>query len=302
MNNKHILNQEDVKKLVRSLIPAVSKVSDNMLSTETFKIYGVPRGGHMVAHYLTTMLHSTEITFDAAEAHVIVDDIIDSGVTRDKYKTEFPSTPFFALVDKTQGEEDKAWYVFPWEKETEADGPRDAVVRLLEFIGEDPNREGLQETPERVLKAWKQMTVGYGQDPAELLKVFEDGAEGDGEMITVKNIPVYTNCEHHMITVFGVATVSYIAKGKIVGLSKINRLVDMFARRLQVQERLTTDIANALADNLSEDVAVHIEARHMCMEARGICQQGHSTVTSALRGRFKEQPETRAEFYSICKK
>ena len=162
-------------------------------------------------------------------------------------------------------------------------------------------REGLRETPERVAKAWEHWTSGYDQDPAAVLKCFEDGAEGVDEMVIVKDIPFYSKCEHHLADIFGTATVAYIPNGRVVGLSKLSRVVDIFARRLQVQERLTNQIADALHDNLEPlGVGVIIRARHMCMESRGICQQGHHTITSALRGNIKSQHETRAEFMMLA--
>jgi len=158
-------------------------------------------------------------------------------------------------------------------------------------------REGVQDTPNRVAKAWAEWTSGYSIDIAELLKVFEDGAEGYDEMVVVKDIPIYSKCEHHLADIFGTATIAYIPDGKVVGLSKLSRLADAFAKRLQVQERLTVQIADALMEHLQpKGCGVIVRARHMCMESRGICQQGHHTVTSALRGVFKDQPETRAEF------
>lgn len=171
-----------------------------------------------------------------------------------------------------------------------------AVKVLLNFVGET-EREGLKETPHRVAKAWKHWCSGYNVDIAALLKVFEDGADNYDQMVIVKDIPIYSKCEHHLADIFGTATIAYIPNGKIVGLSKLSRLADAFARRLQVQERLTSQIADALVEHLQPlGVGVVIKARHMCMESRGICQQGHHTVTTALRGVIKEQPETRAEF------
>ena len=166
----------------------------------------------------------------------------------------------------------------------------------------DGLREGLKETPARVAKAWEFWTSGYDQNAADILKVFEDGAEGYDEMVVVKDIPVYSKCEHHLADIFGTATVAYIPDGRIVGLSKISRLVNMHARRLQVQERLTNDIAEDLWTNLKPlGVGVLIKARHMCMESRGICQQGHHTITSALRGVFKTQADARAEFLALAR-
>jgi GTP cyclohydrolase I len=162
-------------------------------------------------------------------------------------------------------------------------------------------REGLQETPNRVAKAWEHWTSGYGQDAASLLKVFEDGGENYDQMVIVKDIPVYSKCEHHLADIFGTATVAYIPNGKIVGLSKLSRLVDMHARRLQVQERLTNDVAEDLWTHLiPTGVGVLIRARHMCMESRGLCQQGHHTITVALRGALKDEPAARAEFMALA--
>jgi GTP cyclohydrolase I len=162
-------------------------------------------------------------------------------------------------------------------------------------------REGLEETPMRAAKAWAFWTSGYGADVACILKTFEDGAAGFDEMVVVKNIPLYSHCEHHLAAIFGTATVAYIPNGKIVGLSKINRVVDVFARRLQVQERLTMQVADAIWTHLEpKGVGVFVKARHMCMESRGICQQGHHTETTALRGVFKTDPAARAEFIGAC--
>lgn len=150
-------------------------------------------------------------------------------------------------------------------------------------------------------KAWKHWCSGYDVDIAKLLKVFEDGGEKYDQMVLVKDIPIYSKCEHHLADIFGTASIAYIPNGKIVGLSKISRLADAFARRLQVQERLTDQIADALHEHLQPlGVGVLIKARHMCMESRGICQQGHHTVTTALRGVIKTEPQTRAEFLQLA--
>jgi len=171
---------------------------------------------------------------------------------------------------------------------------------LFDIIGEQP-REGLQDTPKRVVKAWKHLSSGYNVDIASLLKVFEDGAEKYDEMVIVKDIPIYSFCEHHILPIFGTATIAYIPDGKVVGLSKLSRVADAFSRRLQVQERLTTQIADALNDHLSpKGVGVIIRARHMCMEMRGVCQQGHHTITSALRGCIKDEPCARSEFMKLA--
>ena len=171
----------------------------------------------------------------------------------------------------------------------------------LFFLDPQWQREGLQETPERVAKAWEFWTSGYSMKASEILKVFEDGAEAYDQMVCVRDIPIYSKCEHHLADIFGTATIAYIPKGKIVGLSKLSRLADMFARRLQVQERMTQQIADALQKHLEPaGVGVVIKARHMCMESRGVRQQGHHTVTTALHGAIKDEPATRAEFLRMA--
>lgn len=174
--------------------------------------------------------------------------------------------------------------------------------RLLAHLGEDPNRPGLHETPERVAKAWKHWTSGYGQDPVEILKAFEDGAEEYNELIVVRGIPVYSHCEHHLAPFFGKATVGYLPNGKIVGLSKLTRLVDVFAKRLQVQERMTIQIANALMEVLEpKAVGVVVKCRHMCMESRGIRTPGEETITSAMLGELQPNLALRTEFLALAR-
>jgi GTP cyclohydrolase IA len=178
---------------------------------------------------------------------------------------------------------------------------RSIIENLLWHLDPESDREGLKETPDRVAKSWCFMTGGYELEPADILKTFADGADNYNEMILVKNIPLYSHCEHHLVPFFGVAHVAYIPNGRIVGLSKINRLVDMFARRLQVQERLTTQVADAIMQHLAPaGVGVVLECRHLCMEMRGVCQQGHTTTTSCLRGVFLQQ-EVRAEFLRLIR-
>ncbi|HWV46440.1 MAG TPA: GTP cyclohydrolase I FolE [Nitrospira sp.] len=164
-------------------------------------------------------------------------------------------------------------------------------------------RQGLEDTPKRVSKAFDHWFGGYNIDIAEVLKTqFEDGGEGYDQFVIVKNVPFYSKCEHHMADIFGTATIAYIpSNGKVVGLSKLSRVLDAYARRLQVQERLTKQVADALVEHLQPlGVGVVIKARHMCMESRGVCQQGHHTITSALRGVIRDEVATRAEFFALA--
>lgn len=189
------------------------------------------------------------------------------------------------------------------ERKTPLTVNQQVIHNLLDrVIGEDPNREGLLETPARVVKAWEFWTRGYNMNAADILKSFEDGAEGCDEMVVRKDIPIYSHCEHHMAAIFGKCTIAYVPDGRVVGLSKMDRLADMFARRLQVQERLTTQIADAMMEHLKpKGVGVWISARHMCVESRGVQNQNSETQTTALRGVFKTQDATRAEFMSLVR-
>jgi len=178
----------------------------------------------------------------------------------------------------------------------------DAVYSLLQGIGEDPDREGLLKTPERVAKSLRFLTKGYEQDPEELLTkaLFTESYD---EMVLVKDIDLYSMCEHHMLPFFGKAHVAYIPDGKIVGLSKIPRVVEVFARRLQVQERLTQQIRDAIQHVLNpRGVAVVIEATHMCMVMRGVEKQNSVTTTSAMSGDFMTSASTRSEFLRLIGK
>ncbi len=173
---------------------------------------------------------------------------------------------------------------------------------LIETIGEDPNREGLLKTPKRVAKSWEYFSEGYRADLDDIINeaVFHEDCS---EMVVVRDIEFFSMCEHHMIPFFGRAHVGYLPNGKVIGLSKIPRIVDMFSRRLQLQERLTSQIASTLEDVLKPiGVAVVMEGRHLCMQMRGVEKQNSYASTSAMLGQFRKSAETRAEFLSIIGK
>ena len=175
----------------------------------------------------------------------------------------------------------------------------DLVRKMLALIGEDPNREGLRRTPERFEKAFRYLTSGYRQDPDKLLNGAMFSVCYDN-MVVVKDIELYSLCEHHLLRFFGKCHVAYIPNKKVVGLSKIARLVNMYARRLQIQERLTSQIAKAIQEKLSpEGVGVVVEARHLCMVMRGVEKQHSAAMTSAMLGAFRENKQTRDEFLSL---
>ena len=177
----------------------------------------------------------------------------------------------------------------------------DLIRQILVRIGEDPEREGLRRTPLRVAKAYDFLTSGYTSTVEEVVNnaVFSDSCD---EMVIVKDIEFYSMCEHHMIPFFGRVHVGYLPKGKVIGLSKVARIVDVFGRRLQIQERMTNQIADAMMDILSPmGVGVVVEASHLCMMMRGVQKQNSSTITSAMRGLFKKDPRTRSEFMNLIR-
>jgi GTP cyclohydrolase I len=177
----------------------------------------------------------------------------------------------------------------------------DLIQEMLVRLGEDPQREGLQQTPERVRKSLQALTRGYTEDPEVLLK----GAlftEPYDEMVIVKDIEMFSLCEHHMLPFFGKVHVAYIPNGKVIGLSKVPRLVELFSRRLQIQERLTTQIAETIQNLIEpQGVGVVIEARHLCMMMRGVEKQHSAAVTSSMLGCFRNENETRSEFLSLIR-
>ena len=176
-----------------------------------------------------------------------------------------------------------------------------AIREILRQLGEDPTREGLVDTPSRYLSALQSWTSGYGKKPGEVLKTFVDGSEDcDDQMVFQGSIPFFSNCEHHLASFFGFVHLAYIPRGRVVGLSKLTRLVEIYSRRLTIQERITQQVANALMKHLKvKGAGVVLQARHLCMESRGVNKVGIITVTSALRGCMKNEPACRAEFMSF---
>lgn len=263
-------------------------------------LYGIPRGGIPVALLLAPIL-GLPIVDDIQPGTLIVDDLADSGRTATRHHT--PDTVFDALYRKPQTPTTIApaattttdWLVFPWEHDNGSD-INDAITRLIQYIGEDPNRDGLIDTPHRVARTYRELTTGYHNDPATILARTFDVGPID-QMIHVDNIEFVSLCEHHMLPFTGRAHVAYIPNGRVVGLSKIPRTVETFARRLQVQERLTEQIADAIQNALNpHGVGVTITAHHSCMGLRGAKQPNATMTTTALRGLIKTNPATQAEY------
>lgn len=253
--------------------------------------YGIPRGGYFVAGMTLCAVDSPE------QADFILDDIIDSGTTRDRWEEKYGKS-VIALVDKQKRIEDKRlpWIVFPWEtQDKETAGPEDAVVRILQFIGENPNREGLKDTPKRVIKAYGELCGGYAMNPEQILSaVFTEQYD---ELIALTGIRFTALCEHHLLPFTGEAAIGYIPNGKVVGISKLARLVDCFSRRLQIQERMTNEIAQSIYTILKpKGVAVFIKAHHECMGCRGVKQPSAQMITSSMLGVMRTNDAARAEF------
>lgn len=246
------------------------------------KYYGVPRGGQ----YIAAMLDPVDTP---EQADYIIDDLIDSGKTRDHYAQQYPDKPFIALYEKN-GE----WLVFPWEQKGEIE-IEDNVLRILEYF-DDATREGLRDTPKRYIKFLKE----FLSPPDYNFTCFDN--DGTDQMIVQSNIPFYSLCEHHLAPFHGVAHVAYVPNDKIVGLSKLARTVEYYSRRFQNQERITMQVANKLMSELNaKGVGVIIQAEHLCVAMRGVKKHNTKTTTSALLGVFKTI-ETRNEFLHIIGK
>ncbi|MEE2975399.1 MAG: GTP cyclohydrolase I FolE [Thermodesulfobacteriota bacterium] len=253
--------------------------------TSKTKIYGVPKNGMILSGFFDCKNVS-----NPEDADIILDDIIDSGRTKKKYKKLYPKKKFIALYSKDKNVD---WVNFPFEKQVDED-QQETVVRLLEIIGEDPNREGLKNTPKRYLDAFSE----FLNPPEFNITTFD--VEKTDEMIVQLDIPFYSFCEHHLLPFFGKGYIAYIPNKKIVGISKLSRTLEKFSRRLQNQERITNQVADYLESELgAKGVGVVLKARHLCMEMRGVKKSDTHTVTSKLLGYFRTDERTRAEFLNL---
>lgn len=277
-------------------------------------IYGIPTGGALVAGLIHQLYPDKKIVDEKPnpimkDEVAIVDDLIDSGSTLRPFMKDGFSC-FVAYGKKhsplTMLKEDPKviyetdnWLVFPWDKSEDA-GPHDAVIRLIEFIGDDPNRVGLVETPNRIVRAYDELFAGYKMNVKDIFKTFDEGRYD--QIIICKDIEFYSMCEHHMMPFVGKAHVAYIPSkdGHLLGLSKLARLVDVFAKRLQIQERIGDQVTKSLMEYLKpQGAACIIEAQHFCMCMRGIKKQNSRMITSSMKGVFMDNPAARAELNSL---
>lgn len=265
-------------------------------------VYGIPRGGSTVAALVAPLI-GLPLLDEVQPGSLIVDDLIDTGATAERSKRDdcvldaLYRKPWAPAHLAPAARQTSDWLVFPWEGDNGAD-ITDALTRLIQYLGEDPTREGLLDTPKRVAKAYRELTDGYAIDPATILGTTFDVGAVD-QMIHVNGIRFVSLCEHHMLPFTGTAHVAYIPNGRVVGLSKIPRTVQALSRRLQVQERLTEQIADAIDTHLAPlGVGVSITAHHSCMGLRGAKQPEATMTTTALRGAIRNNPAAQTEFTS----
>jgi GTP cyclohydrolase I len=264
---------------------------------KSLKYYGIPRGGM----YLAAMLNPVNTP---EEADVIIDDLIDSGKTIKKWAVKYPDKQIAILINKNDPKYKDKWIVFPWEEEGTKE-IEDVIVRQLEFIGENPNREGLIETPKRVVKMWLELFAGYQECNKPKVTTFMNGLDGIAyNQMILDSGDFYSLCEHHMLPFYGKYFFSYIPspKGKILGLSKVARVVNYYAAKLQIQERLGSDIVEELLKAITGEgveeplgIAIVLKAEHLCKSMRGVKKKGIMT-TAYLKGRFADSLECREEF------
>lgn len=298
---KAILTWDDIEEFSDSVALSICKeIHDNSF----VNIYGVPRGGVYAALAVKSSIEGKHnkkcyITNTPQEADFIIDDIVDSGKTKQNH-LDLYDLPFYALIDKKNSVLENKWVVFPWEQTNQENGPEENVRRIIEYIGEDPNREGLIETPKRVVRSFEKLYGGYAQNPQDILKTFTEGA--CDEIVLLKGVELYSTCEHHMLPFYGKAHIAYLPDGKVVGVSKLARLLEIYARRLQIQERLGQQVTEALDTYLKpKGSACIIEAQHFCMTSRGVEKQNSIMITSSLTGAFRDNVNTRNELMSLIR-
>lgn len=287
----------------KSVIELVGLLADKINKKDFKNIYGIPRGGYAIAIELGKALKLPVITDEEeiTSKTLIVDDLIDSGKTLAQYPNNKKAVLLVKNGKKKQvdyfGAEADGWIKFPDESENEV---QDHITRVMQYIGEDTSREGLIETPKRVQRAIDEIFAGYKQNPKDLMKTFTQGT--CKEMVILKNCEFYSTCEHHMFPFFGHISIGYIPNKKVIGISKLARLVDLYSKRMQIQERMTTQIADTIMKELDAlGVYVVCEGVHFCMRSRGVKKQDASMITSAVRGIFKKDPKARQEFLTLIK-
>lgn len=269
-------------------------------------IYPVPQGGTVLGTALSIYMN-LPLTNEIKPDTLIVDDLVDSGRTRQR----FPENDFACIHVKAGAAVIPEYYLYAeitdwvhywWEGESETSSAEDIVVRQLQYIGEDVKREGLVKTPHRVIKAWDFLFSGYKEEDNIQDLVTSFASDGYDEIVLLKDIEMYSMCEHHLLPFFGKAHIAYIPDKKIIGVSKLARILDTFARRAQIQERIGEQVTSFLMKELQPKAAACIiEAQHLCMLMRGVQKQNSVMVTSSLKGAFLKKQEAREELMRLIK-
>lgn len=293
-----------------------SRILAKQITKEYSFIYGVPRGGVTLAialSYIKDIILIDDLTQAMSDENVlVVDDIIDSGTTRTRYKDYD-----FACLHIKKGavcsnfidnktyyiENDVEDWIHYWWEENEAPA-EDAVIRIIQAIGDDPTREGLLDTPKRVTKSWEELFSGYKQNTDEEVKQLftQFSGEGYNEIVLLKDIEFFSFCEHHLLPFFGKAHIAYIPKDKVVGISKLARLLDLHSRRLQIQERIGERVVSDIMKHLdAQGAACVIEAQHLCMKMRGVNKQHSVMITSSIKGAFMDNEKARIELMGLLR-
>lgn len=300
--NKREVTWLEFERLCKKL---ETKIRETIRQRKLTSVHGIPVGGWFVAREIVKNFSCLDNTSESHKT-LVVDDIVDSGETIKPFVGFGFATASLFVKEGARVRPDiwveevprDCWVKFPWESSREIE---DSVRRIIEFIGENPNREGLVDTPKRVIKSWEEFCSGYRQDPKEILQESAKFTETNAydQIIVLKDISLYSMCEHHMLPFYGKVDIGYLPEKSVVGVSKLIRMVNVFSRRLQIQERLTQDIANAINDVVKpRGVGVVIEAVHLCMMARGVKQAGAKMVTSAMYGSFLEE-QNKDEFMRL---
>jgi len=300
-----IYNASDFQKDVDCL---VTQIKESKIAFTG--IYGIPKGGVPLAIALSNKLDIPLVNcLNGLQPLVlVVDDLIDTGRTLYEYVNGGFHTavlhrkPHSPIYDKNFCAEliSNEWVDYFWEDNSGNANAQEIPTRLLEYIGEDPTREGLVETPKRFIKAWDKLTEGYSQKVEDIIKVFD--GNGYNQIVLLKDIELYSMCEHHLLPFWGKAHVAYIPGKKVLGISKLARLIELYSRRLQIQERLGDQVVKALMDHVQpKGAACIIEAAHLCMRMRGVQKQNSVMVTSSLDGVFMKDIKAREELMRLIR-
>ena len=303
------MKNKKIKITFSELEKQTKKLAEKIPNNKYTAVFGIPAGGLVPAFIISQKLNIPLLSLEEYNQHqkkkdiLVVDDLIDSGKTLLKYLESNKAVVYYKehsnlnLVDYYQKEMPTVWLDFPHEKSET--GIEEHITRVIEYIGEDTDRQGLKETPKRVIKSYEKLFEGYNKEIK--FTVFDNESNID-QIVGLSNIEFFSTCEHHLLPFFGKAHVYYIPDKKIVGISKLARVVDLYARRLQNQERIAKQVADYIEKRLKpKAIAVILEGQHLCMVARGVEKKNAIMKTSELRGAFLENGTARQELFNLIK-